>query len=70
MKTHFISEGQSYRNIRFHRTKLNKTHRAYLRKITKWNCPIWEYFTAIEDDFRLLHKPFANYQLVRFMAVK
>ena len=58
MKTHFISEGQNFRNRKFHKVALDANHRRYLRKITKWTCPIWGYFTLIENDFRLLHKPF------------
>jgi len=63
MKTYFISDGQKFRNNQFKRTSLNADHRNYLRKITKWTCPIWVYFSRIEDDYRILHKPMTIKQL-------
>jgi len=57
MKTHFISDGKSYRNRKFHKQPLSRADFRYLRKTTKFVDRIWVYFSQIEDDFRLLHMP-------------
>ena len=58
MKTFFISEGKTYRNKRFHNEPLKKETKRYLRKITSYSNDIWIYFSKMENDYRLLHKPF------------
>ena len=50
----FISNGIAYRNKTFTKTKLTSRDRYYLRKSTTYNDNIWQFFTQIEEDFRIL----------------
>jgi len=48
MKTFYISEGQTYRNKKFNRTRMNPADRYYLKKTTKYVDKIWIYFSKLE----------------------
>ena len=50
----FISEGIAYRNKTFSKVKLTRSERYYLRKRTTYKDNIWEFFSQIEEDFRIL----------------
>ena len=59
---HFISNGIAYRSNTFTRTKLTATDRYYLRKTTTYKDNIWQFFSQIEEDFRLLNIPYVAVQ--------
>ena len=48
MKTFYISEGQTYRNVKFNKTRMNPTDRYYLKKVTNYLDSAWVYFSKIE----------------------
>ena len=50
----FISDGIAYRNKTFSKVKLTPSDRYYLRKTTTYKDNIWEFFSQIEEDFRIL----------------
>ena len=50
----FISDGIAYRNKTFSKVKLTRSDRYYLRKSTTYKDIIWEFFSQIEEDFRIL----------------
>ena len=50
----FISDGIAYRNKTFSKVKLTPSQRHYLRKSTTYKDNIWEFFSQIEEDFRIL----------------
>ena len=64
----FIRQGyvykQTQRNIhpykRLSPKKLTPSDRYYLRKVTNYKDNSWIFFSQIENDFRLLNKPFAT----------
>ncbi len=53
----FIADGKCYRNDKFSKPKLSLSDRNYLRKETTYRDNSWQFFSQIENDFRLLHKP-------------
>ncbi len=66
---YYISEGVVYRRYRngqdlfvpshkYSPIKLTPTDRYYLRKSTTYTDKSWIFFSRIENDFRLLHKPY------------
>jgi len=57
MKTHYISDGIAFRNARMNKVALTKSEKRYLWKVTNFVDIIWVYFSNIEEDYRLLHKP-------------
>ena len=50
----FISDGIAYRTKSFTKTKLTSSDRNYLRKSTTYKDNIWQFFSQIEEDFRIL----------------
>ena len=50
----FISDGIAYRNKTFSKVKLTRSERYYLRKSTTYKDIIWEFFSQIEEDFRIV----------------
>ena len=50
----FISDGIAYRNKTFSKVKLTRSDRYYLRKSTTYKDNIWEFFSQIEEDFRIV----------------
>jgi len=62
----FIKQGYVYKQTRRNITpyrrlspqKLSPTDRYYLRKSTTYRDSSWVFFSQIENDFRLLNKPY------------
>ncbi len=50
----FISDGIAYRNKTFSKVKLTSSDRNYLRKSTTYKDNIWQFFSQIEEDFRIV----------------
>ena len=50
----FISDGIAYRTKSFTKTKLTSSDRNYLRKSTTYKDNIWQFFSQIEEDFRIV----------------
>ena len=63
----FIKQGYVYKQTRNNITpyrrlspqKLSPTDRYYLRKSTTYKDSSWVFFSQIENDFRLLNKPYS-----------
>jgi len=60
MKTYYISDGTEYKSPRMWRRKLSTKDARYLTWSTSYKDISWTYFSSIEDDFRLLHKPLSG----------
>jgi len=54
----FISDGKCYRNRKYNKPKLSTKDRKYLTWSTSYKDKCWVYFSQIENDFRLLNKPY------------
>ena len=48
MKTFYISDGQTYRNRKFHLTRMNPSDVFYMKKTTSYVDKIWVYFSKFE----------------------
>ena len=63
----FIKQGYVYKQTRNNITpyrrlspkKLTPSDRYYLRKVTNYKDNSWIFFSQIENDFRLLNKPYS-----------